>query len=222
MRIPRPPHPWRLTPARAAAWQARLACRVDLTPPPAPIRRVAGLDCAFSRDGRMCIAGAVVWDVLDRRVVEQQVARAPLRFPYVPGLLSFREAPALLAVLRRLRAAPDALMCDGQGLAHPRRFGLACHLGVLTGVPALGCAKSVLVGAWTEPDVRRGARSDLVDRGETVGAALRTRDGVKPVFVSPGHRFDQASAEALVLACAIRHRLPEPTRLADHLVSLTR
>ena len=180
---------------------------------------VAGLDAAYSRDGTRCIAGAIVWDVERCRVVEQRVASRPLTFPYVPGLLSFREAPSLLAALRKLRANPDALMCDGHGLAHPRRFGIACHLGVLVDLPSVGCAKSRLVGSHRLPAERRGARAALTDRGQKVGVVLRTRRGVKPVFVSVGHRIDAESAVALVLRCGGGYRLPEPTRLADRLVA---
>jgi len=180
---------------------------------------VAGLDAAYSRDGASCIAGVVLWDLRERCVVEERVAAQPLRFPYVPGLLSFREAPALLAALRRLRAPADALLCDGHGLAHPRRFGIACHLGVLARIPSAGCAKSRLIGTHREPGRRRGSRAPLFDRDEVIGSVLRTREGVRPIFVSIGHRLDLAAAEALVLACGEGYRLPEPTRLADRLVA---
>jgi deoxyribonuclease V len=196
-----------------------LAGRVRVAPPRRPFRRVAGLDAAFSRDGRRCIGGVVVWSLEDRAVLERRVAIRALTFPYVPGLLSFREAPALVAALRSLRSAPDVLLCDGHGLAHPRRFGIACHLGVLAGLPAVGCAKSRLVGSHRVPAARRGARQPLRDADEIVGTVLRTRTGVKPVFVSVGHRCDLVSAERLVLDCAVRFRLPEPARLADQLVA---
>lgn len=199
--------------------QRELAGRVRVEAPARPLRRVAGVDCAFPRDGRTCLAAAVVWDVADARVVEERIARRPLHFPYVPGLLSFREVPAVLAALRALRTPPDAILVDGQGLAHPRRFGIACHVGVLCDLPCAGVAKSVLVGEYAEPGTRRGARSALRHRGERVGTALRTRDGVRPVFVSVGHRLDLPSAEALVLACGAGFRLPEPTRRADRAVA---
>lgn len=183
---------------------------------------VAGLDAAFPRGGRECVAAAVAWSVRERRVVEERVIRRPLTFPYVPGLLSFREAPAVLAALSELETPVDALLCDGHGLAHPRRFGLACHLGVLTGMPAIGCAKSVLVGTPEDAGPARGSRGPLEHRGERIGSVLRTRDRVRPVFVSIGHRVDLTSAERLVLACAIGFRLPEPIRRADRLVSEAR
>jgi len=217
--IPRPPHRWSLSPREAIAVQRRLAASVSVEPLRRRPQRVAGVDAAFSRDGGRCIGGVVLWDLKSGAVVEQHVAFRKLAFPYVPGLLSFREAPALLAALRKLRRAPDALLCDGHGLAHPRRFGIACHLGVLADLPAVGCAKSRLIGSHRDPATRRGSRQPLRDGGEDIGAVLRTRSGVKPVFVSVGHRCDLASAERLVLACAAGYRLPEPTRLADQLVA---
>ncbi|MCY3795367.1 MAG: endonuclease V, partial [Gammaproteobacteria bacterium] len=160
---------------------------------------VAGLDCAFGGD--RVFAVVVVWDVERRRVIERRALSRPLQFPYVPGLLSFREAPALLAALRRLRTPVDALLCDGQGIAHPRRFGLACHLGVLLGLPAVGCAKSRLIGEWAEPGGDRGEGSPLTHDGKRIGTVLRTRTGVKPLFVSPGHLCDFEGAADLVLRC---------------------
>lgn len=177
------------------------------------------MDLAFSPDGNSCIAGVVVWDVAAKAIVEQRVVVQPVAFPYVPGLLSFREAPALLAALRRVRCQPDVLMCDGHGLAHPRRFGLACHVGVVTGMPTIGCAKSRLIGEEKPVGDRQGDGVPLVDRGEVVGTILRTRDAVKPVFVSVGHLATLGAAERIVLTCVIRYRLPEPTRLADALVA---
>jgi deoxyribonuclease V len=145
-----------------------------------------------------------------------------LTFPYVPGLLSFREAPAVLAALGKLGNRPDTIMCDAHGLAHPRRFGLACHVGVICGVPTIGCAKSRLIGTHCEPGPGRGSRSPLRHEGEVIAAILRTRTAVKPVFVSVGHLCDLETAISLVLACAVHFRLPEPTRLADRLVARTK
>ena len=217
------PHSWRVSPRRAVAIQRELAERVERKNPgvfdPAV---VAGLDVAFPKGGKECVAAAVAWCIHERRAVEERVVRRPLSFPYVPGLLSFREAPAVLAALGELETPVDALLCDGHGVAHPRRFGLACHLGVLTGIPAVGCAKSVLVGEHAEPGSERGATVPLVHRDERVGTVLRTRDRVRPVFVSVGHLVDLRAAEALVLACAIGFRLPEPVRRADRLVSEAR
>ncbi len=219
MKIPRAPHSWTLSPKRAVAVQRALASRVRIEAPKRAIRLVAGVDCAFSRDGERCLAVDVVWDLQARELIEQRLAIRPLRFPYVPGLLSFREAPAVLAALRALRQTPDAIVCDGQGLAHPRRFGIACHVGVLCNMPTIGCAKSRLVGEHREPGTKRGARAPLLHEGETIGSVLRTRDAVKPVYVSVGHRIDQPTAERIVLEAAIAYRLPEPTRLADRAVA---
>jgi deoxyribonuclease V len=152
-------------------------------------------------------------------VGESALARRPTAFPYVPGLLSFREIPAVLDALAALACTPDLLLADGQGLAHPRRFGLACHLGWLVDTPTVGVAKSRLLGAFTPPPDQRGAWAPLLDRGEVIGAAVRTRRGVKPVFVSPGHRVDVASAVRLTLACTGRYRLPAPSRAAHRLAS---
>jgi deoxyribonuclease V len=213
------PHSWSLTPRQAVAVQKQLSVLVRQITPPTELRLVAGLDAAFSADGRYCLAAVVLWDTHDQEVVEQHTARRRLSFPYIPGLLSFREAPALLTVLRQLKRVPDLLMCDGHGLAHPRRFGIACHLGVLCEMPAIGCAKSRLVGAHLEPAPLRGARVPLLDRDQVLGTVVRTQTNTKPVYVSVGHLIDLATAEKIVLDCAARYRLPEPTRLADRLVA---
>ncbi len=201
------------------ALQKQLATQVVHSPGNREIRLVAGLDAAFSLDGRYCLAGVVLWDVINKRVREIHTASRLVLFPYIPGLLSFRETPALLAALRKLKARPDVLMCDGQGLAHPRRFGLACHVGVLCDLPSLGCAKSRLIGVHQEPDSPRGSREPLTEKGEIIGTVLRTQHGLKPVFVSIGHRMNLDLAERIVLDCATRYRLPEPTRLADQWVA---
>ncbi len=222
VRLPRSLHRWNVTPARAIAIQRDLASRVEISRLPGPVRYVAGLDAGFTRDEKWCMAAVVLWDLQDQAVIEQHVQRRRLAFPYVPGLLSFREAPALLAAIGKLRVRPDVLMCDGQGVAHPRRFGIACHVGVLTGLPSLGCAKSILVGAHGVLRTARGSKSPLMDRGERVGTALRTRNGVNPVYVSIGHRIDLPGAEEVVLRGSIRFRLPEPTRRAHQLCSQAR
>ncbi len=213
------PHSWFLTPRQAIAVQKRMAAQVRQIVPRHPLRFVAGMDAAFSADGRYCLAAVVLWDRAEQIVVEQHTARRKLAFPYIPGLLSFREAPALLAALQQLARPPDLLMCDGHGVAHPRRFGIACHVGVICGLPAVGCAKSRLVGVHLELGAARGSSVPLLDHDQVIGAVLRTRSGVKPVFVSPGHFIDLATAQRIVLECAARYRLPEPTRLADRLVA---
>jgi deoxyribonuclease V len=220
VRIPRAPHAWNLSPAAAIRVQRRLAGRVHTrSPHRREVRIIAGVDCALSADGSRCLAAAVAWCAETRSLVEERVVSRPLRFPYVPGLLSFREAPAVLAALRALDCDPDLLMVDGHGIAHPRRFGIASHLGVLCGVPAIGIAKSRLCGEHAEPGAEVGARAALVDAGARIGTALRTREGVRPVYVSIGHAIGLAAAERRVLAACAGFRLPEPTRLADRAVA---
>jgi deoxyribonuclease V len=180
---------------------------------------VAGADCAFLKGDEKCLAAVVLWDLENRIVLEEHVAVRKLTFPYVPGLLSFREAPTLLAALRKLRRIPDCLMLDGHGYAHPRRFGIACHVGVICRMPTIGCAKSRLTGFHDEPGRARGSRRLLADGEVRLGTVIRTRDAVKTVFVSVGHKIDLETAEKIVLDCAVRYRLPEPTRLADRLVA---
>jgi len=211
-------HPWNLAPDEAVRLQQELRAHVRVEPLDlASLRRVAGVDVGFRGD--LTRAAVVVLSFPDLQVMESAIAEIPTAFPYIPGLLSFREAPAILAALEQLEELPDAILCDGQGLAHPRRFGIACHLGVLLDRPTLGCAKSILVGRHAQLGEEPGATANLVDRGEVVGAALRGRAGVKPVYISIGHRIDLPSAVQLSLACAQGYRLPEPTRLADRLAS---
>jgi deoxyribonuclease V len=201
------------TEAEALAVQEALRPRVVVEPGPAAPATVAGLDVAY--DGERLAAAVVVLDAADLSVRDTAVVRGVPAFPYIPGLFAFREIPALLDALGKLTVRPGVLICDGHGLAHPRRFGLACHLGVLTGLPSFGVGKTRLLGDWAPVGEARGARSALVDGGEEVGAVLRTQIGVKPVFVSVGHRMDLDSACALTLALSPRFRLPETTRAAD-------
>lgn len=212
-------HRWDLTPKEAIALQARLAAKVEREDRLGEIRRVAGVDVGFESEGRVARAAVAVLAFPSLEPVDRAVARLPVSFPYVPGLLSFREIPVVLAALAKLREKPDVLLCDGQGIAHPRRCGLASHLGLVTGLPAVGVAKSRLVGSHPEPGARRGSQAPLVDRGEVIGAVLRTRTGVKPLYVSTGHRIALPTAVTLVLACAPRYRLPETTRWAHRLAS---
>ncbi|MGY1942709.1 endonuclease V [Nocardia asiatica] len=207
---------WPTTAEAAMALQDELRPLVStVTPPGTRLRTVAGLDSAYDDTG--AVAAAVVVLAADTlHPVASAVAHGVAELPYVPGLLAFREIPATLAALEKLGSAPDLLVCDGQGLAHPRRFGLACHLGLLTGVPTIGVAKTVW-GDYAEPGPERGASTDITIDGAVVGRALRTRTGVKPVFVSVGHRIDLDTACAQVLALTPRYRLPETTRHADHL-----
>jgi deoxyribonuclease V len=206
------------TEAEALAVQERLRRLVDpVGPGPAAPATVAGLDVAYAESGDRLAAAVTVLDVRTLAVVDQAVSVGRPAFPYVPGLFAFREAPALLAALDRLAVRPEVLVCDGHGLAHPRRFGLACHLGVATGLPAVGVGKTPLVGRWQPPGPARGDWSPLLDGDEVVGRVLRTRDGVKPVFVSVGHRMSLDDACARVLDLTPSYRLPETTRTADRL-----
>ncbi|MFG2169039.1 deoxyribonuclease V [Micromonospora chersina] len=204
--------------AEALRMQEELRPRVDLVGPgPAAPATVAGLDVAYAESGDRLAAAVTVLDAATLALVDEAVDVGRPAFDYVPGLFAFRELPALLAALERLTVRPDLLVCDGHGLAHPRRFGLACHLGLVTGLPAIGVGKTPLVGVWDEPAPQRGAWTSLRDGGEVVGRVLRTRDGVKPVFVSVGHRMSLDNAVDRVLALTPSYRLPETTRTADHL-----
>lgn len=215
-------HDWDVSPREAVELQKSLRERVVLTPPTRPIETIAGTDISFNKYSTTLYAGIVVLRLPSLAVVEEVGVVSETRFPYVPGLLSFRETPSVLEAWAKLKTEPDAVMFDGQGLAHPRRVGIACHVGLLIERPTLGCAKSVLVGKYEEPPAGRGSWSPLVDKGETVGAAVRTKDRVQPIFVSPGHLIDLKSAIDLALACDGGYRQPEPTRLAHHLVNALR
>jgi deoxyribonuclease V len=218
MRVPPPLHRWNLSPRQAIRLQGRLAVRVRQTPLKGPVRYVAGGDGAFFDGGGGIIAAWVVWDIAAQCVVEKAWARRAVRFPYVPGLLTFREAPALLAAARKLKCTPDLFMVDGQGRAHPRRIGLASHVGLCLGRPTIGCAKSRLCGEDCTPPVAAGSSASLIHEGEVVGRILRTQKGVRPVYVSVGHLVTLKEAADMTLRCCTAYRMPEPTRLADQLV----
>ena len=212
-------HSWELSTAEARELQLHLAARVDRTQALPHFETVAGADVSYEIRGKWLFAAVVVvraetWEVIDRSGV---VALA--RFPYVPGLLSFREAPAVIEAFKKLAVRPDVLICDGQGIAHPRRLGLASHLGLWLGLPTIGCAKSWFCGEYQEPGPQRGDWSPLSDGGETIGAVVRSRTRVKPLFVSTGHLCDLFSAIAAVLATACKYRQPITTRLAHQYVN---
>lgn len=203
----------------AVAMQRELADRVSTRDEVGPVRGVAGVDVGFPGGGPIGRAAVAVLSFPGLEPLEQAVAEQPVEFPYVPGLLSFRELPVVLRALAQLGQPPDLLLVDGQGRAHPRRFGVACHLGVLTGLPAIGVAKTRLIGEHdTVPD-RRGAWVRLHDRGEVIGAVLRSRVGVQPIYVSVGHRVSLERAVDWVMACTTRYRLPQTTRAAHALAS---
>lgn len=219
-----PLHEWPTTVADAIAIQRELRARLVLAPPSgiADARWIAGADASMARGAAVGYGGIVLLDATTMATVEETGAEAPLTFPYVPGLLTFREIPQLLTAWERLQRRPDVLVFDGVGYAHPRRFGLACHGGVLFGVPSVGCAKSILVGTHEPLGQEAGATAVLVHRGEVVGMALRLRAGVRPVYVSPGHLMDVDTAVRLVQRVSAGYREPETTRRAHALVNRLR
>jgi deoxyribonuclease V len=214
-----PLHDWDLSPAEAIRLQARLAGGVIVADRFGPVRRVAGVDVGFEQGGAVTRAAVVVLEFPALRIVDSVLARAPTRFPYVPGLLSFRELPAVLDAFAQLETAPDLVLCDGQGIAHPRRLGIASHLGLWLDLPTIGVAKSRLVGTHGEVPAEKGGWCPLLHREERIGAVLRTRAGVSPLYISPGHGVTLETAIDYVLACTTRYRLPETTRAAHRLAS---
>jgi len=211
--------PWDGNVAKARQLQSELAARVHLEDDYPPLRHVAGVDVGFEEGGAVTRAAAVLLDSQTLAPIAEVVARQLTRMPYIPGLLSFRELPALLQALSELPQTPDLVFVDGQGVAHPRRLGIAAHLGVVTGLPTIGVAKSILVGTHEEVGPHRGDRQPLEYKGEVIGCVVRSKDGIRPLIVSPGHRVSMATAPELVLAFGRKYRLPEPTRLADRLAS---
>ncbi|QEG34368.1 deoxyribonuclease V [Bythopirellula goksoeyrii] len=207
-------HPWNVTPTEAREIQERFRNHVlqKNVARLRHIRHVAGVDVSIKNN--RVIAAIVVLDFSSLEIIASSIHRQPVRFPYVPGLLTFRECPALLPAYEKIRVEPDLVLVDGQGIAHPRRFGLAAHLGVLLGKPTIGCAKSRLIGVYEEPHEEAGCYTDLFDGEELIGAVLRTRTNVKPLFISVGHKIELPTALDLVLNCCRGYRLPEPTRLA--------
>ena len=212
-------HDWRLSPSDAIRLQKELARRIDLSPLQKLPKFVAGLDCAFSKDAQSIYAAAVVFSFPQLQLIETVSAKGPLTFPYVPGLLSFREAPVCLKAAAKLTTTPDLWLIDGQGVAHPRRLGLASHLGLFLNTPTVGCAKSRLIGSYEKPESEKGKYSWLYDKDEKIGAVVRTRTNVKPLFISPGHLCNFIDAIKYTLACTTKYRLPEPTRIAHQTVS---
>ena len=215
--IQKPIHTWDLKPLEATALQAGLSRWVvrQTRISPEDMDTVAGVDTGYRND--TAYAAVVVMNLTDMKILEEPVAAKPVQFPYVPGLLSFREGPVILEALAKLKTPPDLLMIDGQGIAHPRRCGIASHIGVLLDIPSIGCAKTRLVGDYEAPQRSGGSTSYLTDAKETIGAVVRTRTGVKPVFVSIGHLMDLNDSIRVVLKSCRGYRLPEPIRRADHL-----
>ncbi|NOJ79572.1 endonuclease V [Myxococcus xanthus] len=214
---------WDVTPSEAVELQRRLREQLVLRPPPGlKVERIAGADISTEKGKDTGFGGFVVLDVETLAPVAQSGAAVTLHFPYVPGLLSFRELPIIAAAWERLTVRPDVVIFDGQGTAHPRRMGIACHGGLLFGVPSIGCAKSLLVGTHGPLGEARGSTAPLMHRGELVGMAVRTRKGVQPVYVSPGHLMDLPTAVELVLKVSPKYREPETTRQAHRLVNALR
>ena len=212
-------HSWKVTHQEARAIQERLKGEVITRDELATVHFIAGVDVGFECNGKVTRAAVAVLSFPEMILHEHAIARCPTQFPYVPGLLSFRETPAVLEALHKLNQPPDLILCDGHGLAHPRRFGLACHIGLLCSIPSIGVAKTRLAGVHAPVGPERGAWQSLTEDGEVIGAVLRTRAGVKPVYVSIGHRVSLATAIDFVLRCSPRYRLPETTRLAHRLAS---
>jgi deoxyribonuclease V len=210
----RPLHGWDLTPTQAVTLQRELASQVETRTPMTHCELIAGADVSYNRFSKVLYAGVVVLRLEDLAIIEEQGIVAEVSFPYVPGLLSFRETPVLLEAFARVQAEPDVVMVDGHGYSHPRRVGYASHLGLWLDRPTIGCAKSRLIGDFKEPGRKAGSVAPLKDRDEIIGGVVRTKTGVKPVFVSVGHRIDLRSAVEIVLAACRGYRIPEPTRQA--------
>jgi deoxyribonuclease V len=215
-----PLHDWNLTPQQAIELQKQFAYEVVAEDKfEKPVETVAGIDLGYDLKTDTSRAVVVVLKFPELTLIESAEALLPIQFPYVPGLLSFRETPVAVRALEKLKVAPDLILCDGQGIAHPRRFGIACHIGLLTGVPSIGVAKSLLVGKYGALGEMRGSTAPLVYRNEEVGVVLRTKNKVQPLYVSVGHKISLETAVSYVLACAPKYRLPETTRLADQMAS---
>ncbi len=207
-------HDWQLNTSQAMEIQRRLAAKVSRNSQVITPKFIAGVDISVKRGQEIATAAVVVLSYPELGVVERKLARGKLGFPYIPGFLSFRESPLILAACEQLSITPDLILVDGQGIAHPRRFGLASHLGLFLDTPTIGCAKSLLCGEVKEPGVEPGSYAEITDKGETIGVALRTKLGVKPVYVSIGHKIDLETAIHRVMRCCRGYRLPEATRLA--------
>lgn len=212
-------HNWDLTPQQAIALQQELRHRIITTDQFGPVRTIAGVDVGFEKQGSVTRAAVVVMSFPALEVVASAIARQPTRLPYIPGLLSFREVPTVIDALSQLAQSPDLLLCDGQGYAHPRRFGIACHLGLLTDIPSIGVGKSRLVGSYQEVAPERGSRQFLYHQNEIIGVVLRNRALVKEIYISSGHRVSLESAVQWVEATSSRYRLPDPIRQAHKLAS---
>ncbi len=215
-----PLHEWNLTTQQAIELQKQLAYEVVREDRfDKPVETVAGIDLGYDLKTDMCRAVVVVLNFPSLELIESAEAIMTIQFPYVPGLLSFRETPVAIKALEKLQNAPDLILCDGQGIAHPRRFGIACHIGLFTNIPSISVAKSLLIGKYGALDETRGSTAPLTHYNEEVGIVLRTKNKVQPVYVSIGHKISIETATDYVLQCATKYRLPETTRLADQMAS---
>ena len=214
-----PLHAWNLTREEAIALQNELGARILLEDQPGEVHYVAGVDMAINEENERAHAAVVLFTYPALEVVERHIYEEPLRMPYIPGLLSFREAPCVLGAFSKLRQQPDLVMVDGQGIAHPRRMGIASHLGLWLDLPTIGCAKSILVGTYNKAqlDEEAGSHVPLIYKKDVIGAVVRTRTRVNPMIISPGHKISLETSVKYVLACRKGYRLPEQTRLADKL-----
>ena len=223
-------HPWDVSSSEAIAIQKDLRSRLILDEAPQGVQTVAGIDVSFTRGSNRLFASVVVLDLTKPgsknhrpfSIIEIAIGSLELDFPYIPGLLSFREIPVVLKAWEKLKHRPDCLICDGQGMAHPRRMGLASHFGLIVDLPSIGCGKTRLLGEYQAPGPTRGDQSSLVDREEVIGAVLRTRKGVQPIFISQGHRMTLDHAVDIILSSQVRYRLPEPIRMAHRLANVAR
>jgi len=215
-------HSWNVSPQEASKLQEELRKRIILKKDFSKIKKIAGADISFSKGSNRTYTAVIVFSFPELKILEEEYTIGSLSFPYIPGLLTFREGPLLVEAFKKIKIEPDVIIFDGQGIAHPKRLGLATHMGILLDKPTIGCAKSKLIGTYQEPEKGKGFYSLLKDSGEVIGAVLRTKEDVSPVFVSPGHKIDLKSAIEIVLKCLRGYRLPEPTRQAHILVNKLR
>jgi len=210
-------HQWDLSEARAKELQENLSPKIIKIDQLPTVKFIAGTDVSYKKDTDKIIAAIVILNAENLELVESVTVEDTVSFPYIPGLFSFREIPPLIKAFEKLKTSPDLVVCDGQGYAHPRRFGLACHLGLLMDIPSIGCAKNMMIGKYKEPDITRGSFCKIIDNEETIGRVLRTQNNVKPVYVSIGHKISLETATEWILKLSPKYRLPETTRLSDQL-----
>lgn len=215
-------HRWDISPKEGIELQKKLKEEIKLSPLESLPETVAGADVSYNKGSNIFFAGIVLLSFPDMELIDEVSAVGKVDFPYIPGLLSFREGPILIEAFRRLETAPDLIMFDGQGVAHPRGLGIASHMGLILNTPSIGCAKTKLCGDYDEPGYEKGSSSPLLMKGREIGVVLRTKKDVKPIFVSPGHLIDRRDSLNIVLSCSKKYRLPEPTRQAHLLVNRVR